>query len=519
MAKKKKQNKNKGQRHTGLSAHQRQRTTLIPPLAKLPVQMVDFERDLLPEHLWLAGLVDLYTPQEAHLPFYEFMDAFDEFCPDESVALGFISDFGLIPADQRSAFVEQHRDLIRAAFVEPIGRILAFYPGHPAAWLVDAQTLAEDGPLDPDMELSRLRRLVIELLPAKDDHAGHIRALPFGRSLKHGKMAFAQDFPVLELLPRYPNNCNEEEKQRVQQFVRTAVNMQYQSEPRYADRAWPKYFWRHNYDLAICKPTYFPIGGSKQLTEEQATPISDILEANARRARGYLETLARRVRYDLFEPAKGEILSGLFARCLRLYVLMTEDANLWARDTSGIMLRCLADTAITFGYLAKCGTEEDYKKFREYGEGQEKLLMLHLQDNYPEEVSLEGRSSEAIADELGSFAPELMQIELGHWSKQDTRKLARKAGMEQLYRLVYSPASGDLHGSWMSLKQSNLCRCAEPLHRFHRLPTFAEPTVFLDSMVASQLLFERCVEIAVNVLGYPELEPPLSAIPSFEQEE
>ena len=196
--------------------------------------------------------MDLYTPQEAHLPFYEFMDAFDEFCPDKSVALGFISDFELIPSAQRSAFVEQHRELIQAAFIEPIGRILAFYPEHPAAWLVDAQALSEDGPLDPSVELSRLRRLVIELLPAKNDYAGHIRALPFGRSLKHGKMLFAQDLPVLELLPRYPNKCSEEEKQHVQQFVRTAINMQYQSEPRYNGRSWPKYFWRHNYDLQQC---------------------------------------------------------------------------------------------------------------------------------------------------------------------------------------------------------------------------------------------------------------------------
>ncbi|CAA9297849.1 MAG: hypothetical protein AVDCRST_MAG93-4387 [uncultured Chloroflexia bacterium] len=69
------------------------------------------------------------------------------------------------------------------------------------------------------------------------------------------------------------------------------------------------------------------------------------------------------------------------------------------------------------------------------------------------------------------------------------------------------------------MKQSNLCRCSEPLHRFHRLPTFAEPPVFLNSMVASQLLFEHCVEIAVNVLGYPPLEPPLSIVLGFAQEE
>ena len=75
------------------------------------------------------------------------------------------------------------------------------------------------------------------------------------------------------------------------------------------------------------------------------------------------------------------------------------------------MLRCLADTAITFCYLSKCASPEEFKQFREYGEGQEKLLMLHLQDSYVHEASLEGRTASAISKELGSFTPELIQIE------------------------------------------------------------------------------------------------------------
>src|SRR5262249_38308237 len=99
--------------------------------------------------------------------------------------------------------------------------------------------------------------------------------------------------------------------------------------------------------------------------------------------------------------------------------------------------------------------------------------------------------------------PEMLEIELGNWSKKDARKLAQQAGLEDLYRLVFSPASGDLHGSWVSLKSSNLVRCEEPLHRWHRLPTYAEPPFFVNTAIAAQELYTRCREEAVKLLGYP----------------
>jgi hypothetical protein len=211
-----------------------------------------------------------------------------------------------------------------------------------------------------------------------------------------------------------------------------------------------------------------------------------------------LKKLCVQAKYDLYAPERDEILFGLFARLTRFYVLMTADPNLWAKDIAGILLRCLTDTAITFGYLVKCGTSEDFERFRKYGEGQEKLLLLHLRDSYPNDKSLDGRDAESMANEIGWLAPELMDIELGHWNQEDTRKLAQKAGMEKYYRLVYTPTSSDLHGTWMSLKYSNLCHCNDPLHRFHRLPTYLEPPLFIETMVAAQELFEECVVLPVK---------------------
>jgi hypothetical protein len=518
MARKK---RHRDERHTPLNSHSKKGSTLVPPLGELNVNLLDFERDLLPEHLWIAALAEHFGIRHAHKPFERFLDAIDEFWTDEKQpCLGLISDFGRLSPQMRSQFIEIHRIEVCELFHEPIGRVLAFYPECPAYWLVDNKTIEERGSLDPEVELQYLRKLVRALLPAKDWYAGHLRMLPFGRLLKHGKIFFAQGIETVDLLPKYPTGLSEKEQFRVQQFVRTSMTSMYLGTKHYPSADWPKYFWRHNYDLAVCRPAVLPLKGARVVRPQEGETLERALDESAAIAREYLDQLTMKVRLDLYDPTRDEVLFGLFARLSRLFILIASDSNLWARDMGGIMLRCLADTAITFSYLAVAATEEDFRRFREYGEGQEKLLMLHLQDNYPDSQSLEGRSSDAIASNLGSFIPEVLNIELGHWAKKDTRRLATDAGLEWLYRLVYTPTSSDLHGTWLSLKHSNFCRCLEVLHRFHRLPTYTEPPVFVNIVATTQELYRHCVDIGVQKLGYPSPQrelPPLTTADKSEE--
>jgi Family of unknown function (DUF5677) len=509
--KKRKKDRKKQGDTGGFGAHKKVGSRLLPPLAQdMPIVVFDFERDLLPEHLWIGALVDRHGIEDAHKPYYRLLDAVDEVWTEDYPPLGLISDFGLVAPEKRAEFKELHRGLIADAFHEPIGRIVAFYSDCPARWLVDEDLLTAEGSLDPEVELSRASQLVVKLIAAKDEFAGHSRMLPLGRILKHGKLAFPQGFPLADALSRYPQDCTEDEKWSVQSMGRMQVNELYHRMDRYSGKAWPKYFWRHNYDLVPCDPVDIPLGGSEPVTEEQFDVFAGALGANASATRDYLDLLSRQARVDLYDPVKDEILLGLLSRSARLYVLLAEDPNLWARDMAGILLRCLAETAISFGYLAKSGKEEDFQRFREYGEGQEKLLMLHLEESHPEGKSLEGRDAKAIKRDLGVMAPALLQIELGSWSGKDTRKLASAAGLEHLYRLVFTPGSGDVHGTWASLSKSNLAYCSQALHRFHRLPSFSEPPFFLQVMIAAQDVFETCVQIGVETMGLPELDPPLA---------
>jgi hypothetical protein len=506
--------KKKHRRHTSLSEHRKVGSLLIPPLADTNLTPLVWDRDWLPEYLWIASLRQLCPVDQLFKPYYTFMDAIAGFWQDKSIRLGLISDFCYLRSNASELMV-QHGTLVRDLFLEPIGRMLAFFPESPASWLVSEAFINEGGHLDPDKELGTLRDLIVDLLDGQGELATAVRMAVFGRMLKSGRFVFPRDMPTLDLLPKYPDQCSPEERALVESFARAAMNAVFISDDNYGDRQWPRYFWRHNFDLTPCKAKSIPLAGSKPVTKDQYESLTERLAKNAIAARDYLDSLAQRLKYDLYEPERGEILHGLFARCVRLYLLVLENPPLWARDTTGIFLRCLVDSAITFCFLATKGSEEDFCKFRQYGEAQKKLLMLHLQDSTIGDTSIEGRAASDISEELGGFAAEMIQIDLGHWSKQDARKLAQAAGLEDYYRLVFSPTSADVHGTWASLKDSNLAICIEPLHRFHRLPTYAEPPLYLDAMQAVQSLLLRAYDTAVSALNYPpelQLAPLLAAV-------
>lgn len=514
MSKKKKQQKIR-RPYTPLSQYQKKGSTLQSPWKdKMPFQTWNWSRDILPECLWIGAVILHFGKENAYKFYYKFMDAIDEaWTEKDSVALGFLTDFSTIQDSVKKELWDLHEELFIECFHKTIGRILTFYPKNPASWLVRKDLVEKGGHVDPEVELKNLRHLITDLYSSHGELSTCVTALAFGRLLKHGKVQFGPQLKVIvDLLEKYPVGCTDDEKIMVESLTRSTISGICMHYKRYNGCEWPRYFWTHNLDIAICVPVTPHIEESKLLKAEDAQKLQGILQRNANRARKYLEKLRVQIKYDLYEPERDEILFGLFGRLTRFYVLMMEDPNLWAKDMAGILLRCLADTAITFGYLAKCGKTEDFMQFKKYGEGQEKLLLLHLQDLYPGDKSLNGRDAEAIGKELGWLTPELMDIELGHWIKKDTRKLALEAGMEKYYKLIYTPTSSDLHGSWMSLKYSNFCYCAEPLHRYHRLPTYLEPPLFIETIEAAQGLFSDCLLIGIDKLTYPSIDEPLEPV-------
>ena len=230
----------------------------------------------------------------------------------------------------------------------------------------------------------------------------------------------------------------------------------------------------------------------------------------------YLDKIGMQYKYDLYNPLFDEIKLGLFSRIIRLYVSFISNPFLWTRDLSGIMLRCIGETTIIFFYLAKKGSKEEFKKFYDYSLGKEKLLMLHMQDTLQEKATLEGKSIDDISEDMGGeFVAEIQKIDLKNWTKKNIRELSKEVGLENIYRWVIDPSSAEIHGSWSSLKKSNLVICTQILHRFHRIPKFYEPPIFLMPMYVASKIYQMCEDLAVNDIGCPSPDEKLKEIPEI----
>jgi hypothetical protein len=477
------------------------------------MNLLDWECDFLPEHFWIELLANEYKNLPWHDMYNDFLDKLEKTIDDKSIILyGYMTDFGEVPHISRERFVKEHNNLIYNVFFKPIGKILTFYPECPANWLILEEWKNLDK-IDFEAELNKLSACINRLMSAKDLHTGHIRAIPLNRQFQHQKLFLNKGMEVTELIPKYPINCTDDEKYHVQSFARNNLNMIYMTEERYKEKKWPKYFWRHNIDLIPCVPTILEFNEKERVLEENYTIISKNIEQNCNNVSKYLDKLGMQYKYDLYDPIKDEILLGLFSRMTRLYVLYLTGPNLWARDISGIFLRCFVDTAITFAYLTKKGKEDDFLNFKKFSEGKEKLLLLHLQDSFKKEDTVEGKEAEEIAEELGgSFSPEFIDIELSDWTRKSTYKLSKECDFEKYYKLIYDPASSDLHGTWTSIKKSNLVYCRMSLHRFHRMPSVFEPPLYLNPIRIISEIYLKCHEVGAKILGFPKIDEELREI-------
>src|SRR6185312_8067183 len=460
-------------------------------------------------HLWI-DLLRQHVGEERYLiKFNQLLDRLQAASGAEPVFHGYISEFGLFPEEQRAEFLNAHGDIVREAFFTPAGRLLMGYPGCPAAWM-SAPFAADAEALDRGAIATVLTESVIRLSQNNDAYVGHLRVLPFSRKVRAGKFQTSSE-EHLDLMKRYPASCSDQEKRRLQQFVATTMNATMSEQ--YANFPWPAVFWRHNSRMVACKPLAFSLNAGSFLEENAGETLLDVSARNAEKAFHYLKRFSTEYSFDLYAPERDEILLGLFSRLTRLYFRLCTDSSLWVQDMAGIVLRCLADTAIVFGYLARKGTPEEFAAFRSYGQGKEKLLMLHLQDTYSGARSMKGKSATEMAGSVGEGgSPEFVNIELDNWTKKSVRDLAMQAGFEKYDRIVYDPSRADLHGTWMSLRESNLMLCGQPLHRFHRLPGTYEPPAYAGFVRVAQDVYKECLATGIDFLYFPEFVDELDEL-------
>ena len=488
-----------------LQDHKHVKTSLIPPLVNLGVKLDNWSADTLPELFWPDCLLVMHKFNQAGAVFHRALDIIDKFVPVESTEIvnGLVTSFLLVPIEKREEVRRslEQQGLDEAVFSDPFKHAISLYEECPMYWLFEDWRSHHH--VDFEEGIRYIRDATERLLASRSKHATRCRIFSLARFVNRGKLRFVQGAldDVIDDLCGYSDSMAEEGQKRTEATVRAMFGAQLAL--AYQDtRAWPPYFWRHNYRLSLCAPlasSTETAGGSRKIQKSE----KELLQPLTIFKQGY-EQVCLKAELDLYSPDRDDVLFGLVSRQFRLFSVLAEDVRLWSPDVGLMFHRIMADGLIILSYLVQANDPALFMRFKRYSLGKQKLYKSHLAD-YSERTGLDTTEMEEhLADRINAeISEEFVTIELGGvFEGTNPRKMAALVGLEDLYRLVYSPTSGELHGEWASLKKHNLTVCANPLHRYHRLPRLTTPgLVWTGSILGAASILANTIESWLRAYG------------------
>jgi hypothetical protein len=260
---------------------------------------------------------------------------------------------------------------------------------------------------------------------------------------------------------------------------------------------WCAEFWKECWNLTQCVP------GERSIVERQERSrsydvsgfVGRIQEIHSALTQHFAETSENTHLDARHDAAFGFVFYALY---LALECIAT---GAYRRAIGQTIVRTIAETVLTLGYLKKVDDPKTWVQYRNYGMGQVKLSFLKLleQGDVPDFVDMS--FFERLINE--DFWHEHLEINLGHWAGRDLRKLAEEAGMKDIYDKYYSTTSPFVHGTWSAIRMASFETCFNPLHRFHRIPT--RPTLLFMSNVGD---LKKLVNVLLDLLAacYPSFK-------------
>ncbi|KQV73868.1 hypothetical protein ASC61_01945 [Aeromicrobium sp. Root344] len=455
------------------------------------MQLVPWLRDTFPDMLWICSLITKYgdkpgmfTASEVLDRITEILDESESAPEDLSVLTGQLSSFDLVPDHVRTDVIAALKadGLYERAFPWELVRGLQKYEEVPGQWILDGWS-GNARVVSADVPEVFLRSVIESSRHGQTSTATKAKAMILRAYLQADKLMLPPSIGAEwgDILPRYPDGITEEERQRIEPSIRasamTMLNLS--SEPGEAEAPgllWAKSFWRQNWKLYECEAEPIEDTTDGDATTEHSSQIKSARDIWQQRLDDLTERFVAKANTsdpDLYIPDRHEVLTGLVYRQVRALGIMVQFPGLWTMEHGSSTLRGLLESRIVVKWLILKDDAELFGRFKDYGRGRLKLLKLHLEeyrdgmDDPPQELDGQIEYLDALVN--NDLLEEFQDISIeGNFAGVDTRRMADQVGLLNEYRLVFAPASANVHGEWTAIDQYVLTQCRNPLHRWHR---------------------------------------------------
>lgn len=457
-----------------------------------PPTEVPWLRDVFPDLIWICAAIHHLGERRGISTVTRVLDLLDPLLPaaqgeTEQRAPGLLSgsltSFDLIPSTRRAEAISilQDAGVYEDAFPWRLVRGLEKYEDAPATWLRDGwrnnvQIVPESAP-----ELY-LHEVVVAAAGGQTRVATLAKAIWLRAQFKAGRIQFSTKLDWLDIMPRYPHAVTEEERSYIEPSLRAMFGAVFGTQNINKDAAqpgmnWASSFWRQNWRLYQCILPPEPHATAD--VRDGHTPWSDrqvswslVLD----QIEGTFIEVHKTSDPDLYAPDRHEVLTGITYRQVRAVDAMTHYPAFWTTEHGSPILRSLVEARIVQKWLIQQDNPNLYTRFKDYGRGHLKLQLLHLRE-YRETLEEERQGDlDDVITNLDALVnqdrwEEFQDISIeGNFAGTDVRRMADATGMISQYRLLFAPASSNVHGEWGAIDQYVLAPCGNPLHRRHRIP-------------------------------------------------
>lgn len=494
------------QRRSGnsrLGDHKQQGKRLTAPInAIAQPALLPWLRDVFPSLIWPSAVLHEHGLDKGLIVAARVLDILADFVPDSVVLDGSLQSFESVPEGKRAEALQSLRragSLYEEGFPWLLVRALDRYEGMPGAWVFGGwagarPVVAEEAPGE------FLADVVRAAWHGRTDVATRAKVLAMRGQIYAGRVQLAPGLGFVELLPRYPNRLDDDERARVESSIRAMFNALWgmqESPEGEARQAWAASFWRRNWSLYPCTVL---VPDTDRIAEpgdaaNGRPPWADARADALRRVEALKERFqecAFAVDPDVYSPDRHEVLTGLVNRQVRAVEAMASMPLFWSVEHGAPLIRGLVEARIIAKWLMHQHDRALYERFKDYGRGHLKLHVLHLREYADAET---GNTSDLDAEiaELEQILERDMMEEFqdidvnARFTKEDTRTMAYAVGLDREYRTLFAPMSANVHGEWITLDQYALDVCRNPLHRAHRLPNFDTRTMLNPTHVTLAL--------------------------------
>lgn len=479
---KKRRRRKAPRRASGLSDHLQDRKLLKPPLRQIDqVRTVDWQRDVLPDMLWLLSLIT--QDQDGGLRIIaRIQDVVQDVVTENGIDLaidGRMSSWERVPEPVRPMVVDalRARGLYDVAVPHPTADVLSMYPAAPGAWII--QGVLANG-FVPDLERANahLNDILVKGGHGQDIAATRAKLMSQRALFNSGKVSMPPHlFEDFKLLANWPNGLSNDDRLKIESIMRASFGSMNSLEELAdedlgrARREWAQMFWRENWRL-------FPCDLPEESLEGEVGIDGDV-DAIRGAAADSVERVLRAAQAadpDLYDPDRYEIMTGLALRGTRLAVAAATIVPLWHGEFGSPIARSVVESLIVFRWLEAQAQDRPalYREYKDFGRGRLKLLKLHV-DKMVEDAEDPDEELIAYAAALErevnqDLSEEFQDIDLGTFGDVPVREMAKAINMDDEYKLIFAPMSSDTHGEWPALDRYVLQRCRNGAHRGHRVP-------------------------------------------------